>query len=93
MEGIKETQEALIAVDEIALLLVSRFKDGVGIDDFAAVWAKLSTDQELMDKMKAGWENVNRVPAEVADIDLGEAVGLVMTEIAYVPKFIAAISG
>jgi hypothetical protein len=92
MPGDKETKEVLVAVNEVALVLVKQLKDGVGLDDFAAVYAKITGDAEFREKLYAAYEGISKVPAEVVDLDLGEVIDLVGTQVSYVPKYIAALS-
>lgn len=91
--GIQETKEALVAVDEIALTIVKGFKKSGFVGSFAEFWATFQNDPAFKEKLAAGWANLSAVPSEVGDLDLGEAVELVLTEVAYVPKFIAALAG
>lgn len=90
--GIKETKEALVAVNEISLHIVSRIKLGV-VADVMGLLADLQNDVDFKAKLQAGFDNVTAVPAEVADISIGEALELASVEITYVPKFIAALVG
>lgn len=91
MVGIKETQEALVGINEVAILLASRLKDGVGVDDFAAVWEKLNNDAEFKAKLEAAYQGVSQVPSEIKDLDVGEIVSLVMAQAGYVPKLVEAL--
>lgn len=91
MIGIKETKEALVGANELGLFLVKRLKDGVGFDDFTAVFEALKNDSEFKMKLEAAYNGINQVPAEIKDIDLTEAVTLVMTQVEYVPKFVEAL--
>lgn len=90
MSGIQETKEALIAINEIAVFLVQRLKDGVDINDVIAIWDKLKDDEEFKSKLEAGWKNIKDVPAEIKDIDIMEGVELSMLQIQYIPKYVEA---
>lgn len=90
-ESIKETQEALVAVNEISVLLISRLKDGVQGADFSAVWEKLMVDGEFKAKVQAGYEDVSKIPAEIKDLDVYEIGQLVMAQVSYVPKLVEAL--
>lgn len=89
--GIKETKEALIAVDEVALILVANLKKGV-FGEFQAFWAALASNEDLKAKLAAAWDTHQQIPAEVGDVDLTEAMDLLMTEASYIPRFLAALS-
>lgn len=86
--GIKETKEAFIGVNEVALLLIHRFRDGVGVDDALAIWNKVRNDQEFKDKIMAAYENYSKIPAEVSDLDAGEGLELADCAVSYVPKYV-----
>lgn len=88
--GILETKEALVAVNEISLHIVSRIKLGV-VADVVGLLADLQNDPDFRTKLEAGLKGVSAVPAEIADISIGEALELASVEITYVPKFIAAL--
>ena len=49
--GIKELKEALVGVNELAIFIAMRLKDGIGLDDAMAIWSKLSSDEEFKQKM------------------------------------------
>jgi hypothetical protein len=90
--GINETKELLVAVDELALFLISVLKDGFkASEDIPAIIAKLSKDEEFVAVMKKAVEGIANVPAEIKDLQIEEVVELVQLELAYVPKFLNAI--
>jgi len=90
IEGIKETKEALVGVNELSVFLAVRFADGVDLGDLKALWDKWSDDKDFQDKMKAAADNVSRVKAEVKDIDAGEGLELVNVQLDYLPKLLEA---
>lgn len=87
--GVKETKEALVAVNEIALLIAKRFKDGVGLDDATAIWDKLTKDGEFKTIVQAGYDKYALIPDELTDVDAGEGIELASTQLDFVPRFIA----
>lgn len=89
--GIKETKEALVGVNELAVLLVLRLKDGAGFDDIMAIWEKLGNDQEFKQKLSDAVKGISEVPAEVKDIDLNEGIDLARLQLDYLPKYIDAL--
>lgn len=89
--GIKETKEALIGVNELSLVLIKHLKDGAQLTDIMAVVDDLKNNPELLEKLKAAKEGIEQVPAEAKDISLIEAGELLMTQVGYVPKIIAAL--
>jgi hypothetical protein len=93
MPGIKETSEALIGVNETALVLIPLLKDGVQLGDFGAFWDKLKNDPVYKAAMEKAYDNFKAIPAEVSDINMNEALSLVTTQIGYIPKLVNAFKG
>lgn len=93
MAGIKETKEALVGVNEVAIFLVSRLKDGVQVGDFTAMFDKLTQDTVFKAKMEAAYNGVALVPSEISDLDVNETVELSLTQLQYVPLIVAALKG
>ena len=89
--GIKETKEALIGANKLSVLMMRRLKDGVGIDDAFAIYDKLKTDTEFRQALVDAYQGIEKVPAEVKDLDLNEAVELIGVQVSYVPKMIEAL--
>jgi hypothetical protein len=91
--GIKETKEALIGVNEVALHVATKLKDGAQFSDFLSFYNDYVNDADFKAKLQAAWEGYNAIPDEVKDIDLGEVIDLASVEITYVPKIIGALHG
>lgn len=89
--GIKETNEILVAANEVGVLAVKRLKDGFQFDDFSAFYAAFVNDAEFKAKLQAGWENMGEVPTEIKDIDFTEGGQLIMTQVSYIPKYLEAL--
>ena len=90
--GIKETKEVLVGLNEVGLVLASRFKDGVGVDDFVAFYDKLRNDVEFKSKLEAAYTEAGKVPSEIGDISVGEGIELALVQVSYVPKYVEALS-
>lgn len=88
--GIQETLEVLQAVNELSLVLVKNFKDGVQASDAVAIVTQLLGNEEFKAKLNKAFENVSKVPAEIAEFGLDDAGVLLSEEIAFVPRVIAA---
>ena len=91
--GIKETKEALVGVNEVALLLAKQLKDGAQFSDFISFYNDYVGNADFKAKLQAAWEGYNAIPDEVKDLDLGEVIELASVEITYVPKIIAELHG
>ena len=88
VSSVKETKEALIALNEIGLFLATQFKDGFQSSDFAAMYEKIIKDHEFKAKLLLAYENYSAIPGEMDDIDLGEGLELVKVQTEYIPMFI-----
>lgn len=89
--GVKETKEALVGVNELSMVLIKHLKDGAQITDIMAVVEEFKNNPDLLAKLEAARENIALVPVEAKDISLIEAGELLMVQISYVPKIIAAL--
>ena len=88
--GIQETLEVVQALNEVALVLAKNFKDGVQVGDAVTIVTQLLSDDAFKAKLGKAFENVGKVPAEIAEFGLDDAAVLFTEEIAFVPKLIAA---
>lgn len=91
-EGIKETKEALIGVNEVALFMAEKLKDGVQVSDATDFYSKLTSDEAFKSKVKAAYDNYQAIPKEIQDVDAGEGMELAACQLDYAPKILAALS-
>jgi len=91
--GVKETKEALVGVNEIALHVARRLKDGVQFSDFLGFYSDFTGDADFKAKLEAAWNNYQAIPEEVKDLSLAEVIELASVEIEYVPKIVAELHG
>lgn len=77
MEGIKETKEALVGSMKLGAVLYKAFADGVQATDIVTIFEKIKADAELQTALIEAYNDANKVPAEVADLNAAEAVELV----------------
>lgn len=87
---LKDTKEALKAVNELALFLAKNLKDGVQFSDATAAvgWLMEPASQQLF---KDAFEGIKNVPAEIKDLSLEEALELVSMYIVFVPRMVEAL--
>ncbi len=90
--GIKELKEMILAVNELALFVVARAKDGVGVDDAMALIQKIMGEEEFSKVLSAAVEGASKVPAEIKNVDLNEAMELAMLQLGYIPRYAQAIA-
>ena len=89
--GIKETKELLIGINEVAIFLVTIFKDGVNLADFGAVWHKLICDGGFRSKLQAAYSEFSKIPQEFSDLSLIESMEILKLQADYVTKIIEAL--
>ena len=70
MSGIKETQDVCIAAIDIGMFILSRVRDGVGVDDVVALQEKIANDPVFLQHLTAAWDKREEVPVEIARIDV-----------------------
>lgn len=75
--GVKETKEGLVAVVKLGKFVAERLKDGVDLGDLSAVVAKLG-DEQFKAVVMAGIEGIDKVPAEMGELDLADGLELAM---------------
>lgn len=90
--GMKETAEAMIGVNELGLLMINRFRDGVQLGDFNAFWDKFRNDEEFKAKLHAAWEGYNLIPDEMRAAQIRGTVSLMHIQLDYVPAFFEAFA-
>ena len=90
MQGTKETKEAIVGILKLSTLLAASFKDGVQVADFAVILAKLQ-EPEMKAALEAAYQDVEKVPSEVSDISVVEALELIPVVMPEVLKLVAAI--
>lgn len=86
--SVKELRELLKACLMVSLLLVKKFKDGVQFSDFTEFYVTLTTDAAFKKAMHDAYDGYKLVPAEVKDIDAGEALEVAGDVLAYVDDFV-----
>ncbi len=86
--GIKETNDCLLAVNKVGLLIAQKLKDGIQLQDGVDVAEALFKDGEIKSAIAEARKNIEQVPAEIKDIDLMEGMTLAQTQISFVPQFI-----
>lgn len=87
--GIVETKEALHGILVLGVLLAKQAKDGLKLDDAAALVDKFLNDEPFKLALTAAVQGIEKVPAEVKDIDIYEAVELVTSA---APDLLAIVS-
>ena len=89
MAGIKESKEALVGLNELALCSLDLFKDGLDWSDLGALWSKFQNDPNFSAKLKAAYDGFSAIPEELSDLSLAEMVELAKSQLEYLPKFVA----
>jgi hypothetical protein len=90
-KGIKESQEMLAAILEVAVVLGPILRDGFQAgQDLSAIFAQLSGNEALKAKIAAAVEKANEVPAELKDLDLNEGLQLLIVAVPEIQRVLDA---
>jgi len=90
-KGIKESQEMLAAILEVAVVLGPILRDGFQAgQDLAAIFAQLSSNDALKSKIAAAVDKANEVPAELKDLDLNEGLQLLIVAVPEIQRVLDA---
>ena len=76
MSGIVETKETILALLTLGKFVAERAKDGLSLADAAALVEKFVMDAEFKGVLEAGVKGLDAIPAELKDIEAGEALEL-----------------
>lgn len=89
--GVKETKEIIVAANEITMLLLRHFRDGIQVSDFADIFAEISTSEEFKSALFQAYEGFSKIPSEMKDIDVNEAIELSSLQLSYIPKILETL--
>lgn len=89
--GIEELKNALTVFNELVIFLISRFKDGFQIEDLAALWLKLSEDQEFKERIQDVFLSMGTIPTEVKNLTVEQSVELSSLQLSYIPKIVETL--
>jgi hypothetical protein len=85
---IKETKDALIAVNILSIFLIEQFRDGFQMSDFMDLYAKITTDDAFKTRMMDAYIGISAIPAELKDLDVKESIELTSLQLSFLPKII-----
>jgi hypothetical protein len=88
---VNDVEELLVACNELAILMITRFKDGVQFDDFLSLYSSLTEDERLKKILYDAYNNYKNISAQAKDIDVNEACALAAKQITYIPIIVNSI--
>ncbi|MHA2122434.1 MAG: hypothetical protein ACW990_14625 [Promethearchaeota archaeon] len=88
---INDVEDVIVAVNELAILMIKRFKDGVQFDDFVALYSSIMDDEKMKKIMFDAYNGYKNIPAQAKDIDVKEACSLAAIQLKYVPIIVETI--
>lgn len=91
MADIKELGEALDGSMELLICVLDLIKDGAQFKDVFHFIERLKNSPEFSRKLKLAIDGVEKVPAEIADLDMQEMIELAMKFIKYLPRISKAL--
>lgn len=83
---IKETKEALAAVMAVGGFVCVRLKDGADFSDLGALVTKLVMDEQFRGLIEEAAKGYDKIPSEIKDLDIAEAMELVQGVLAAFKK-------
>lgn len=89
--GIKETREAVKGAGVLLLFILTRLKDGVGIDDAIAIFAKFQTDEEFKTVLVEAYKGAEKIKGEVKNIDLIKGLTLGKDVMDLIPQILEVL--
>lgn len=84
MTDVKEVKEVLVAVIEVAKALAKASKDGLDLNDVAA----LIGNDDVKAALSAAAIGISKVPEEIKDLGFDEGLDLAMTLVKEIPALI-----
>jgi hypothetical protein len=76
-KGVKETTELLVALGGVSVAVALAVRAGGSPADIAGrIAARLMANPALLDGLKAAFDGISEVPAEIKDLSLGEILEL-----------------
>ena len=88
---IKDVEELLIACNELVILMIQRFKDGVQFDDFISLYSSLMEDERIKEIMFKAYNGYKNIPGQAKDMDVKETCQLAATQLKYIPIIVNSI--
>jgi len=86
--GVVETKELIVGANELSLVLISKFRDGVQFSDFTEMYADLNGDEDFKNAVMKAYDNYQAIPAEISDIDALEGLELAEVQLPYITKLV-----
>jgi hypothetical protein len=90
-QGVKETKELAIGFIALAAVMAESFKDGVQVQDFASIWAKIEGDAVLKAKIVEAYNAVDLVKEEIKEVSVAEMLEVVGAALPEIQKLMLAI--
>lgn len=90
---VHNTKEVLLVLNETVIFLIKTFKNGIQFkEDFDAIFAKLTEDEEFKALILKAYEGIGTIPAEIADASFLEKLELATLEIKALRAMINALT-
>lgn len=88
---VKNTKEVLEAFFDLMILMIPKFHDGVQVQDFVDVAAKIMGDEELKARMLLAYNEIEKIPKELGDLKAAEILEIISLIVAKTPALLAAL--
>lgn len=88
----KEIKDVLKALFVLSSFVIERSKDGLGIDDALALVSKFQSDEEFSKKIRLAIDEIGKVPKEVSDLSLSDALDIIVAIVPDVMDLVSKVS-
>ena len=88
-QGIKETTEVIECITIIGIFVARTLKQGMPVD--TAFFVKLQNDPEFQIALKKASEGINKIPAEIKDLDFEENLNLGLMGLRYISQLLTVL--
>ena len=85
--GIKETNDVVLALFKVGVVLAKKAHDGLQVSDLAVLLA----DEDVKKSLLEAAVGIEKVPAEVKDMDASEVVQMAVVVLEQLPSLLGAL--
>jgi hypothetical protein len=88
--GIKELSEAIHGINQVSLVLLKHFADGVSSSDLVKIYTEITSNDELKDAILEAYQGWEQLKSETLDLDIGEGAEIASIQLSYLNQYLQA---
>jgi hypothetical protein len=89
-QGIKETTELIECINMIGVFIAKNLKQGMPVD--TSLFVKLQKDPEFQAALNKASEGINKIHAEINDLDFEENISLGVLGLRYISQLLTVLN-